>query len=404
MGIYQRGKNWYVDFTFKGQRVRESIGPSRKSAKKVISKKKTEIAENKYLDKRKEPDPIKFHEFGKEYLQWAKTNKKPSSWNRELSTTRRLDKEFEGKILQEITTWQIEKWKAKRKEAIKKPDAVIGSCNKKGRDSVEKEIWFVEFTSPRGPKGRRRLETKEEAESYLKRLQSPVRPATLNRELSLLKHMFTKAIEWGKCKENPAKKVKKLKGEVKRVRYLMPGEVQTLLLSCSDHLKPIVTVAVHTGMRKGEILSLKWEQVNFEQGIITLLDTKNNERRDIPMDETVKTTLKGLEGKSEHVFCNEEGEGFVRLQSSFEGALKKCGIEDFRFHDLRHTFASNLVMAGEDLNTVRELLGHKDLTMTLRYAHLSPNHKTRAINVLDRIMSQNPPQSVIPQKVVSLRP
>ena len=404
MAIYQRGKNWYVDFTFKGQRVRESIGPSRKSAKKVISKKKTEIAENKYLDKRKEPDPIKFHEFGKEYLKWAKTNKKPSSWNRELSTTRRLDKEFEGKILQEITTWQIEKWKAKRKEAIKRPDAVIGSCNKKGRDGVEKEIWFVEFTSPRGPKGRKAFDTKEEAEAYLRKIQTPVRPATLNRELSLLKHMFTKAIEWGKCKENPAKKVKKLKGEVKRVRYLMPGEVQTLLLSCADHLKPIVIVAVHTGMRKGEILSLKWEQVNFEQGIITLLDTKNNERRDIPMDETVKTTLKGLESESNHVFCNGEGEAFVRLQSSFEVALKKCGIEDFRFHDLRHTFASNLVMAGEDLNTVRELLGHKDLTMTLRYAHLSPNHKTRAVNVLDRIMSQNPPQSVVPQKVVSLRP
>ena len=95
---------------------------------------------------------------------------------------------------------------------------------------------------------------------------------------------------------------------------------------------------------------------------------------------------------------------FIRLQRSFEAALKTSGIEDFRFHELRHTFASNLVMGGEDLNTVRELLGHKDLTMTLRYAHLAPNHKTRAINILDRIMSQNPPRSVIPQKVVSLRP
>jgi integrase len=402
MSVYQRGKNWYIDFTFKGQRVRESIGPKRKTANEVIAKRKTEIAENKYLDRRKDPDPVKFHAFGKEYLQWARANKKPSSWSRELSTMRRLDNEFGEKAIQEITTWQIEKWKAKRKEAIKKPDAVIGSRKKQGRDMVEREVWYVEFTSPRGPKGRRIFETKEGAEAYLKRLQTPIRPATLNRELSLLKHMYTKAIEWGKCKENPAKKVKKLKGEVKRVRFLMPDEVQKLLSNCPEYLRPIVTVAVHSGMRKGELFGLKWAQVNFEQGIITLHDTKNGERRDIPMNETVKTTLKGMERKSEHVFCDEEGEAFVRMQRSFEGALKKSGIEDFRFHDLRHTFASNMVMAGEDLNTVRELLGHKDLTMTLRYAHLSPNHKTRAVNVLDRIMSQNPPQSVIPQKVVSL--
>ena len=249
MSIYQRGENWYIDFTFKGKRIRESIGPSRKGAEKVIAKRKAEIAENKYLDKRKEPDPVKFHEFGKEYLQWSRANKKRSSWVRELSTMRRLDKEFGEKILQEITPWQIEKWKVKRKEAIKKPDALIGSRKKRGRDRKEKEVWYVEFTSPRGPKGRRTLGTKEEAEAYQKRLQTPIQPATLNRELSLLKHMYTKAIEWGKCKENPAKKVKKLKGEVKRVRYLMPDEVQILLSNCKDYLKPIVSVAVHTGYK-----------------------------------------------------------------------------------------------------------------------------------------------------------
>ena len=173
MSIYQRGENWYIDFTFKGQRIRESIGPSRKGAEKVIAKKKAEIAENKYLDKRKEPDPIKFHEFGKEYLQWAKANMKPSSWSRELSTMRRLDKEFGEKILQEITTWQIEKWKAKRKEAIKKPDAVIGSCKKKGRDRIEKEVWYVEFTSPRGAKGRRTFETKTRSRGLSQKDSNP---------------------------------------------------------------------------------------------------------------------------------------------------------------------------------------------------------------------------------------
>ncbi len=386
MAIYQRGKNCYIDFTFKGQRIRESIGPSRKGAAKVIAKKKAEIAENKYLDIRKEPQPIKFHDFAKEYLQWSRANKKPSSWNREISTMRRLDKEFGEKTFQQITTWQIEKWKAKRKETIKRSDARIGSMKKHRKDGIEKEIWFAEFASPRGAKGRRTFQTEEEAEGYLKKIQTPVRPATLNRELSLLKHLYRKAIEWGKCKENPAKRVKKMKGEVKRVRFLMPDEVQKLLPNCTAYLKPIATMATHTGMRKGELLGLKWTQVNLEQGIITLQDTKNGERRDIPMDETVKDMLKGMERKEDYIFCNREGETFVRLQRSFEVAVKKSGIEDFRFHDPRHTFASNLVMAGEDLNTVRELLGHKDLTMTLRYAHLSPNHKARAINVLDRIM------------------
>ena len=191
MATYQRGKNWYIDFTFKGRRIRECIGPSRKGAEKVIAKKKAEIAENKFLDKREELEPIKFYDFAKEYIEWAKANKKDSSYKREISRMRALDKEFGTKTLQEITTWQIEKYKAGRKEEVK--------------------------------------------------------PASVNRELALLKHMYSKAIEWGKVKESPAKKVKLLKGEVKRLRFLMPDEIQRLLSNCTEHLKPIVPVAVHTG-------------------------------------------------------------------------------------------------------------------------------------------------------------
>ena len=344
MSIYKRGENFYIDFTFKGQRVRESIGPSKKNAQKVIDKRKTEIIENKYLDIRKEPDPIKFHDFAKEYLQWARANKKPSSVQRDLCSLRALDKEFETKILQEITTWQIEKYKVKRKETVK--------------------------------------------------------PATLNRELGLVKHLFSKAIEWNKAKENPAKKVRLLKGEVKRVRYLMPDEVQTLLSNCIDHLRPIVTVAVHTGLRRSEIFNLRHDQVNFEQGIISILDTKNHERKDVPMNETVKAVLKGIENNGPYFFCNANGKPFIDVRESFHSALKRSGIENFRFHDLRHTFASNLVMAGEDLNTVRELLGHKDLKMTLRYAHLAPGKKAKAVNVLDKILTQSPRAEVIELKRV----
>jgi integrase len=216
--------------------------------------------------------------------------------------------------------------------------------------------------------------------------------------------MYSKAIEWGRTKENPAKKVKFLKGAVKRVRFLMADEVQRLLSSCNDELRPVVTVAIHTGMRKGELLGLQRPQVNFEQGLITLFDTKNHERRDIPMNETVKTTLAALPERGDYFFCDRNGKrlGYTKIAYSFHAALARAGIQDFRFHDCRHTFASSLVMAGEDLNTVAELLGHKGLEMTRRYAHLSPKFKKRAVNILDRIMSLNPPQPEMAEKGVSL--
>jgi integrase len=347
MSIYQRGDNWYIDFRFKGQRVRDSIGPSRRDAQKVIAKKKTEIIENRYLDIRKEPDPVKFHAFAKEYLQWAKANKKPSSYERDFYTMRIFDREFESKNIQDVTTWQVEKYKVKRKEQFK--------------------------------------------------------PATVNREIALLKHMFSKAVEWGKMKENPAKKVKFFKGAVKRVRFLMPDEFQILLSNCVDFLKPIVTIAVHTGMRKGEILGLKWEQVDLEQRIITILDTKNNERKDLPMDETVRTLLQGLERRGEFVFSSAKGKPFneMTIHNAFHEAMKQARISDFRFHDLRHTFASNLIMAGVKIEKVQKLMGHKMLTMTQRYAHLAPGYLAESIKVLDRVMSQIPPQE---DKVVHLRP
>lgn len=335
MAVYQRGDNWYIDFTFKGQRVREMIGPSRKDAEKVIRKKKTEIVENKYLDIRKEPDPIKFHEFAKEFLEWTRVNHKISSRTRELSNMRSLEASFQNKNLHEITTWEIEKWKQRRKGEVK--------------------------------------------------------PASVNREMATFKSMLSKAVEWGKLKESPARKVKPLKGVTKRLRYLMPSELQTLISNCSDHLRPIVTVLAHTGMRKGETLSLRWDQVDFEKGIITLTDTKNGECRHVPMDETVKTTLRDMKRKGEYVFPGlKPGRPLVWVELSFHNALEKSGIEDFKIHDLRHTFASNLVMAGVDLMTVKELLGHKTMDMTLRYAHLAPAHKMRAVNILDRVMTEAP--------------
>jgi site-specific recombinase XerD len=347
LAIYQRGENWYIDFTFKRQRIRESIGPSRKGPEKVIAKKKTEIVENKYLDIRKEPEPVIFYDFAKEYLQWAKANKKESTYTKDIFVMRDLEREFHGKNIQEITTWEIEKWKMKRRKTCKH--------------------------------------------------------GSVNRELALLKHFFSMAVKWRKMKENPARDVRAFKGEVRRVRFLLPNEVQILISNCEDWLKPIVTVAVHTGMRNGELLGLRRPQVNLEQGIISLIDTKNHESREISMDETVKAILRSVEVRGDLVFVNESGKQYLSpyLHRAFHEALDKSGITNFRWHDLRHTFASNLVMNGADLNDVRDLLGHKKIDMTFRYAHLSPKHKKGVVNILDRAMSQIPPQA---EKVVQLMP
>ena len=140
-------------------------------------------------------------------------------------------------------------------------------------------------------------------------------------------------------------------------------ELQLLLDCCPPHLKPVVLVAVHTGMRKGEILKLKWDQVDIRHSFLLLDETKNGERREIPINRTLYELFAGMPRslESEYVFVGKDGEPYGDIKRSFHTALKKAGIRDFHFHDLRHTFASHLVMAGIDLLSVKELLGHKSL-------------------------------------------
>jgi integrase len=138
-------------------------------------------------------------------------------------------------------------------------------------------------------------------------------------------------------------------------------------------------------MRKSEILNLTWDNVDLKNGLILLEKTKNGERREIPMNEPLKQLFRQLFSRrrldTEYVFVNPEtGKRYIDLKRSFATACKKSGIRDFHFHDLRHTFASQLVMNGVDLKTVQELLGHKDIKMTLRYSHLSQAHKKEAVN------------------------
>ncbi len=226
------------------------------------------------------------------------------------------------------------------------------------------------------------------------RLQEDVTPATVNRELSLLRHLFNKAIEWGYLNKNPMQGVKLLKEPPGRTRYLRTEEIERLLDvidsfpgDIKSYLKPVALIALHTGLRKKEILQLKWKDIYFEKRKITVSITKTNEIRIVPMNETLYRELKEIsrDAESEYLFCNKKGESFGNVRKSFDRALKIAGIEDFRFHDLRHTFASHLVMNGCDIRTVQRLMGHKNIKMTMRYSHLSRSHLQDAVNRLDNL-------------------
>ncbi len=229
--------------------------------------------------------------------------------------------------------------------------------------------------------------TIEYFQSFL--LNKGLKATYINKIITVLKHMFSKALDWELMNEDTLKKVRKvklLKGEIKRLRYLSDDEADRLLLNCDSYLKPIVVMALHTGMRRGEMLGLTWNRVDMANRVILLDKTKNGGRREIPMNNTLHIVLSGLTRhiKTDFVFYNTETlKPFFDLERIWRKALNKSHILDFHFHDLRHTFASRLVMKGIDLMTIKELLGHKDIKMTMRYSHLSHAHIKNAVSSLD---------------------
>lgn len=212
--------------------------------------------------------------------------------------------------------------------------------------------------------------------------------ATINREMTCLHHIFTKAVEWEMIEHTPFERGKSLllKEKNQRIRYLTEAEIERLLEECQGrkHLHRIVICALITGMRKGEILSLKWNQVR--NGFIYLEKTKTKNKREIPINEDLTQNFKEIRKEqgltSEYVFTYST-RSISRIDRAFKGALDRAGIEDFKFHDLRHTFVSHQFMRGATMKEVQEQLGHKTMTMTLRYAHLSQEHKKKAVSLLN---------------------
>jgi integrase len=254
----------------------------------------------------------------------------------------------------------------------------------------EKKKRFIEQLEKRfGDILLNNLHTQLIEEYQSERLAKGNKPATVNRVLAVLRHSITKAVEWEMCKDNILKKVRNAKllpVNNARVRYLTREELKRLIVCCNADLAPMVILAVNTGMRKGELLNLKWQDVDLVNGFLHILESKNNTRRTLPLNDTAIEAVKSLPRRIDggYVFFNKRtGSPIKDVKRSFGTALRNAGILDFRFHDLRHCAGSYLAMSGVDLRTIQEILGHKTLAMTLRYSHLSPLHTKKAVSLLD---------------------
>ncbi len=219
------------------------------------------------------------------------------------------------------------------------------------------------------------------------RLKAGVTKSTVNREITILKTMFRLAIDWGLAETNPVLKIRLFsEKDTAKQRVLRPEEETKLLAACPPHLKPIVIVALHTGMRRGEILGLRWKQVDLEAQIIRVENTKSGSNRLIPINRVLMgefEALRASQGTSGLIFANPRtGAPYTEVKKSFKAACKAAEIKDLRFHDLRHTFATRLIEAGADIVTLKELLGHFSIRVTQRYTHPSQEQKRAAVELL----------------------
>jgi integrase len=337
MGLFKRKNSecWQMCFFLEGRKVRMSTGTTNKRlAKQVYEKTKAKVVTGNFPLNPESRASMPFSEFVDDFLN-KHCRVEKASYKRDEVIGNALKKHFGRIPIGRIKTYEIIAWRERRA-------------------------------------------------AHITRMGTPITKASLNRELAFLKTMFNLAVEWGWLKENPTARVKKLKGETKRLRILSRDEIVRLIDSARESLKPILMLAVATGMRKSEILNLKWKDINFTNGFIRVTLSKNSEARNVPFDSHIKEMLFGLRKgrrQSEYVFCRKNGDRILCVKEAFKAACDRAGISDFRFHDLRHTAASLLAAGGCDIITLQHVLGHKTLAMTQRYTHLVPgqHEKTREI-------------------------
>lgn len=343
--IYQRktkkGKiRWYLDFkNAEGKRV-QSLAPlatNVEEAALALKEETQKVFDEKYGITRKK-EKITFREFSKSFLEDYSMNVK-KSWKADKSRIIPLNQFFKDKPLKDITPLDIEKFRK----------------------------W---------------------------RLDKGNTKSTINRYVALLKKMLNLAIDEGYMTTNPATKVKLYsEKEFQKERILTEEEEKILLENCMNHLKEMIIIALNTGMRRGEIFNLRWKDIDFNSQTLTVKKSKSGKSREIPLNPRsfhVLQELRKQKNSSSYVFSNPKTEKpYDNVWKSFKTASKKAGVDNLRFHDLRHTFASRLVARGADIGTVRELAGHSSITMTQRYVHSNLEAKKKAVDLLGTKSNEN---------------
>ncbi|MBK1722798.1 tyrosine-type recombinase/integrase [Thiocystis violacea] len=276
-----------------------------------------------------------------------------------------------------------------------------GERRPRSEEAVKLHIWRLRQSF--GGQEMESLSGGDIGEYIRKRKGEGVGNSTINREMEVLSAAITYASrEWEWPLPNPVKG-RMLKEPEGRLRWLTRAEAAALIRAAeaepkAEHLGPLITLALHTGMRRGELLGLEWSRVDRRAGLIYLegMHTKAGKRRTVPLNAIARNVIIVRERyKATHcpdakwVFSDEEGNQIGSVKRSFATACRRAGIEDFHFHDLRHTCAAWLVQAGVPLTEVRDVLGHSTVKMTERYAHLAPENTRAALARLEGTESRS---------------
>lgn len=332
MGVYKKNNKWWIDYYVYGTRIRKPVSKSKGEAEKVLLKIKSDMLMNKYAIPNNEK--IKFSEFALRYIRDYSIPSK-RSYKSDIHLMKKLVEYFGDMNLDEISNYH---WEQYRKVRI-----------------TEKARYRNDLIST----------------------------TTVNREGALLRSLLNKAVQWGHLGFNPISKMVMFKEEPKE-RILTNSEIKMLISLANQPLRNIILVALNTGMRKGEILKLEWNQVNLENGFITVKKTKSSKLRRIPLNNSMISLFREMKMASQYniyVFQNPKtGSPYTDVKKSWAGLLKRAKINDCRFHDLRHTFATYSLLNGGDIISLKETLGHSEIRTTSRYTKALLEGQRRLVN------------------------